>query len=528
MDAVIDFSSDTLWIVVVGFIVAFFLAFGVGANDVANSFGTSVGAKVLTMKQACILATIFETLGAILIGYKVSDTVRKGIFDITIYEEDGKMLMLGNLAALFGSASWNIIATFFSLPISGTHSIVGAVVGFSLVAKGTNGINWLGLGQIVLSWFISPVFSGVFSALLFAGIRKFILHHDKPLEQGLVSLPMFYALTIFINVFSVVHDGPQVLYFHLIPLWGVIFISVFISVTAALAVWFILVPRLRGKIVANVLHPVIGDKCNGSLTKESICFDTMISVDPLNDTIHSTCSSVVTTPIKNYGNKPPLPLTTAVNSNPNPEGNIDSRTRRKRCRTGCDRCKRRSIASLEVAILEESQREDTPEVAELFSFLQILTAIFGSFAHGGNDVSNAIGPLIALWMIFTDGSVAQKSETPIWILLYGGMGISIGLWVWGRKVIQTIGEDLTKVTPSNGFSIEVGAATTVLLASKAGIPISTTHCKVGSIVFVGWLKSTTSVDWRLFRGIVAAWLFTLPIAGGMSAGIMALLMRFAL
>ncbi|RXG73152.1 Sodium-dependent phosphate transporter 2 [Armadillidium vulgare] len=150
--------------------------------------------------------------------------------------------------------------------------------------------------------------------------------------------------------------------------------------------------------------------------------------------------------------------------------------------------------------LKPEEEEDSYEVSKLFSFLQILTATFGSFAHGGNDVSNAIGPLIAIWAIYTDGNVAQKSETPVYILLYGGLGISVGLWIWGRRVIQTIGENLTKVTPSSGFTIEIGSAFTVLMASKIGLPISTTHCKVGSVVFVGMTKSSRrGVDWKLFR-----------------------------
>ncbi|KAG8229673.1 hypothetical protein J437_LFUL010005 [Ladona fulva] len=177
----------------------------------------------------------------------------------------------------------------------------------------------------------------------------------------------------------------------------------------------------------------------------------------------------------------------------------------------------------------ENENVDSPEVASLFSFLQILTATFGSFAHGGNDVSNAIGPLIALWLIYQEGSVHQKSETPIYILLYGGVGISVGLWLWGRRVIQTIGEDLTKITPSTGFTIEIGAASTVLLASKIGLPISTTHCKVGSVVFVGWASTTKKgVDWKLFRNIIYAWVVTIPVAGGLSAAIMAILRAVAL
>ncbi|KAF4526164.1 hypothetical protein B566_EDAN008200 [Ephemera danica] len=177
----------------------------------------------------------------------------------------------------------------------------------------------------------------------------------------------------------------------------------------------------------------------------------------------------------------------------------------------------------------KSEITDPPEVSRLFSFLQILTATFGSFAHGGNDVSNAIGPLIALWLIYKEGTVQQTTETPLSILLYGGIGISLGLWIWGRRVIQTIGEDLTQITPSTGFTIEIGAAFTVLLASKIGLPISTTHCKVGSVVFVGWASSDRQgVDWKLFRNIIFAWVVTLPVAGSLSAAMMAILRAVAL
>ena len=167
--------------------------------------------------------------------------------------------------------------------------------------------------------------------------------------------------------------------------------------------------------------------------------------------------------------------------------------------------------------------DDPPEVVRLFSFLQIMTASFGAFAHGGNDVSNAIGPLIAIWLIYVEGSVLQEAETPLGILFFGGVGIVVGLWVWGRRVIKTVGEDLTKLTASSGFTIEIGAAFTVLVASKIGMPISTTHCKVGSVVFVGWAATSRGgVDWALFRNIIFAWAVTVPIAGGLSAAIMAI------
>lgn len=178
-----------------------------------------------------------------------------------------------------------------------------------------------------------------------------------------------------------------------------------------------------------------------------------------------------------------------------------------------------------VAGLEEEEDElevDKPEVSMLFQFLQILTACFGSFAHGGNDVSNAIGPLVALWLVYESGSVTSSAPTPIWLLLYGGVGICAGLWVWGRRVIQTLGKDLTPITPSSGFSIELSSALTVVVASNIGLPVSTTHCKVGSVVAVGWLRSRKAVDWRLFRNIFIAWFVTVPISGLISAAIMAL------
>ncbi|XP_037569449.1 sodium-dependent phosphate transporter 2 isoform X1 [Dermacentor silvarum] len=576
-------TGNLLWILVVGFILAFFLAFGVGANDVANSFGTSVGAKVLTLRQACILATIFEILGAVLIGYKVSDTVRKGILDVSMYEGAPKDLMLGNLAALGGSAIWNILATAFSLPISGTHSIVGAVVGFSLVARGLRGIRWWELGKIVLSWFISPVLSGIVSAVLYMLIQFLILRKEKPLEPGLRSLPFFYGFTLFVNVFSVVHDGPRLLKFNLIPWWGAMIVAVAIALISIIVVWFFIVPRLR----ATIERDLSSDTDNDRITMTELAQATkdlpktltysFTPTDPVSDDVIDTDGSkkLSEAGIMNGGRRSSIEVISGKlqhndlpNLHPNPHphhpthkrlslvmieeaalmaqclddlpnectqhcAEVQGRDKTKQTGHGKQRhkplqllqsvCARALRSTRAVPPCKENHDDDKPETAKLFSFLQVLTAIFGSFAHGGNDVSNAIGPLVALWMIYFDGNVYQNSETPIYILLYGGVGISLGLWIWGRRVIQTLGEDLTKVTPSNGFTIEIGAASTVLLASKVGIPISTTHCKVGSIVFVGWVRSRKGVDWGLFRNIIMAWLLTLPVTGGLTAAITSIL-----
>lgn len=203
------YSDELVWLVVFGFLIAFVLAFGIGANDVANSFGTSVGAGVLTIRQACWMATICEVAGAVLIGYKVSDTMRKGILDTSMYADSEVELMLGCLSALASSALWLLVATFFKLPISGTHSIVGSTIGFSLVARGVDGLQWRTLGTIVASWFISPVLSGLMSTVLFTCIRRYILQAGNPLRAGLLALPIFYGVTLFVNVFSIVHNGPK-------------------------------------------------------------------------------------------------------------------------------------------------------------------------------------------------------------------------------------------------------------------------------------------------------------------------------
>jgi len=525
------FSADLLPFVIAGFAVSFLLAFGVGANDVANSFGTSVGSKVLTLRGACILGTIFEILGAILVGYKVSDTVRKGILDVSLYNNTEKELMLGSLSALGGSAVWNLLATSFSLPISGTHTIVGATLGFSMCARGTQGVNWFTFGKIVASWFVSPILSGAISAAIYFIVHKSILSKPDPIPAGLRALPLFYGFTILVNVFSIVHDGPQMLLFDRIPLWGALLIAVGLSGLVMLGVQFVLVPYTRRGINAMIDER---ERKKGGFTFGSE--DNSRDPTPPRDVAlengkgrATTYSFSEDTPTSN-GYAPasvdfqPSHLTKRSASS-SPSDKMMGLTENVSQLPLVEMKDMAAIAAIDQGIAGKMViEEETPEVGKLFSFLQILTATFGSFAHGGNDVSNAIGPLIALWAIYTEGSVAQKSEPPVYILLYGGLGISAGLWVWGRKVIKTIGEDLTKMTPSSGFSIEIGSAFTVLAASKCGLPISTTHCKVGSVVFVGWTKSTKEgVDWSLFRNIVIAWIVTVPLTAAISALLMFLL-----
>lgn len=648
-------APEEIWMVVVGFIIAFVLAIGIGANDVANTFGTSVGSKVLTLRQACIIASIVETLGAILLGSKVTDTIRKGIIDLEPYENNTALLMVGNVAALTGSCAWLIIATAFKMPVSGTHSIVGATVGFALVAHGASGVDWKQLGFIIASWFISPILSGVVSVALYLLCKFCILDKSDPLEPGLRFLPLFYASTIVVNFFSIFYKGPELLGFNRIPLWGVFILSFGSGIVTAILVQACFVPWQRGRIKLKVRHqheleaiiaveeqkvkkidadnnkcgnhkeidsgidvnrlesiaeeeqrrsgettPNVhqkvtiidpNDKALKALKLSSINFaaDNEVFTDGANGDIKKSLSPIFAenshggeddnTIVRSRSKSLINHISTAESAEPLERKRVRSKsesthdhmmknekTRQARVRNNSESRSRtysgsiddlhdrrflpvdksmalnieKQFAEMEEKRLEEeglpseeiAQRtrealEDKPEQYQLFSYLQILTAVFGGFAHGGNDVSNAIGPLVSIWITATSATseIADKASAPLWILLYGGIGISVGLWIWGRRVIETMGENLAKITPSTGFCIEIGAAFTVLAASNLGLPISTTHCKVGSVVFVGRTRSHKNVDWKLFGTIFLAWILTLPVAGGISAGVMFGLMQ---
>ncbi|XP_070690122.1 sodium-dependent phosphate transporter 1-A [Pempheris klunzingeri] len=603
--------SGYLWLLVLGFVIAFILAFSVGANDVANSFGTAVGSGVVSMQQACILATVFETAGSVLLGAKVSETIRQGIIDVRMYNGSEHILMAGSISAMFGSAVWQLAASFLKLPISGTHCIVGATIGFSMVARGHQGVKWIEILRIVASWFLSPVLSGIMSGILFYFVRKFILNKADPVPNGLRALPVFYAITIGVNLFSIMFTGAPLLGFDRVPWWGTLCISLGCALVTALVVWFIVCPRLKRKIkrgpaVAPCETPLMeknsskpaqeeqpsvphdprpqtppadsqrvafklggseeADLDNNEMEAKDLDISNglngtvgpMMITDPhsgRSHTIHKDSglykdllhklhmakvgdcigdSDTEERPIRRNNSYTSYTMAIyGIQGDPKyrePDGGpqrisrVDSYSSYSSAVTSESAVQQGSgsqEAVTDVALEQDELEVDQPAVSLLFQFLQILTACFGSFAHGGNDVSNAIGPLVALWLLYESGSVVSNAPTPMWLLLYGGVGICAGLWVWGRRVIQTMGKDLTPITPSSGFSIELASALTVVVASNVGLPVSTTHCKVGSVVAVGWLRSRKSVDWRLFRNIFIAWFVTVPISGLISAAIMA-------
>jgi PiT family inorganic phosphate transporter len=390
----------------------FFMAWGVGANDVANAMGTSVGAKALTIKQAICIAMVFEFAGAYLAGGEVTSTIRKGMIEMDAINAQPELLIFGMMSALLAAGIWLLIATQLGWPVSTTHTIVGAIVGFAAVGIGMDAVKWDKIGTIVISWVASPLLSGTIAFAIFRSVQRLILNTDNPFANAQKYVPVYMFLTGFaISMVTFVkglkHIGLELSYLES-GLWA----------------------ALAGLVVA-----VIGKVL-------------LVRVSPDNDA-------------------------------------------------------------------EEHNR--FIQVEKLFAILMVFTACAMAFAHGSNDVANAVGPLAAIVSVINSGGViAQKSVLPPWILLLGAGGLVFGLITLGYKVIATIGKKITELTPSRGFSAELAAATTVVLASGTGIPVSTTHTLVGAVLGVGLARGVGAIDLRVVGTIFTSWVITLPAGAFLS------------
>jgi len=402
----LEFFSDTTVIyITLAAVFGVFMAWGIGANDVANAMATSVGSKAITIKQAIVLAAIFEFSGAYLAGGQVTKTIRKGIIDLNAFNGNTDLLIWGMLAALLAAGTWLLIASNKGWPVSTTHSIVGAVVGFAAVGVSVDAVSWGKVGTIVMSWVVSPVLAGTLSFIVFMSIQKLIINTSEPLANAKKYGPFYLFLVGFMialvtikkglkHIGLDVHGGMEFVYAGLLGL--------FIAI-----VGMILISRVKfDKVAEKRFH---------------------------------------------YAN-----------------------------------------------------------VEKIFAVMMIFTASAMAFAHGSNDVANAVGPMAAVISIAQSGMLEAKSALPSWVLLVGGIGIVIGLATLGYKVMATVGKNITELTPTRGFSAEIAAAMTVVLASYTGIPISTTHTLVGAILGVGLARGIAAIDLRVVGNIFMSWIITLP------------------
>ena len=399
-------NTGIILFLVLGF--GLFMAWGIGANDVANAMGTSVGSGALTLKQAIIIAAIFEFLGAFLAGGEVTSTIRKGIIDPAVFEAIPDKFVLGMLSALLAAATWLLIASHRGWPVSTTHSIVGAIVGFSAVVVSVDAVNWSKVGEISASWVVSPLLAGSIAWLLYKSVDALGLTADDARASAARWVPLYMWMVGFMISMVTFLKGLKHVGFDVDLGTGSPFID-----AAILAASIGLLVAIAGGVFV-----------------------------------------------------------------------------------------RRQLAS-----------NDNLGIEGIFGILMIFTACGMAFAHGSNDVANAIGPVAAVVQTVQDGgNIAAKSGMPWWVLLIGGLGIVVGLATYGWRVISTIGSKITELTPSRGFAAELGAAGTVVIASGTGLPISTTHTLVGAVLGVGLARGTGTVDFQTIKQIVSSWLVTLPVA----------------
>lgn len=479
-------EKDFYWIVVCEAIMTFITAFGIGANDVANAFSTSVGSKSLTLRQACLIAAVMEFLGAFLMGSHVTDTVRKKIVDVKLYKDFPEMLMVGFFCADIATGLWLLLATYFQFPVSTTHSVIGAIVGFGIATLGSEAVLWDKVGMVVLSWVAAPLSAAVCSAITFFVVRATILRSEHSYARALKFYPALICLTLWTNVFFSMYKGmPQLnkVIEDAIPAYIGVFVALGIALVITIPVALISIPLIRKRVDKQV-------------EEESAQAAEAVKVEPKGVEIHDVEKAEHKPESKGEEGSKLQFLTHDVHG----EGYAG----------------RLGEKAYQIALNAEKFDVKTEKT---FNFIQVVTACFDSFAHGANDVANAIGTLAGCVGVYHNG-FESKSDVPLWILALGGAGISIGLMVWGYKIIATMGVQLCHITPSRGFCIEWASATTVITCSLIGVPVSTTHCQVGSTLGTGTVDgSWRGVNWLLMAKIFGGWVFTLVFAGAVSAAL---------
>ncbi len=395
-----DKMTPEYYILIVGYIFGFYMAWNIGANDVANSMASAVGAKAITIRQAIFIAGILNVVGAVFIGSHVTNTIRKGIVSTEILS-DPHVALIGALSALLAAALWVSFATWKSLPVSTTHSIVGAMIGFGIMAGGFSVINWAKLAAVVMSWVISPVFSLVISYLMFKTIVKLILVKKNAFIISLSLSPVFIGMTAFVVVLSFLFKTP-------------------LGKTLSIDTWTAL-------LVALVIGGLVGYAGKGLLRRFT-------------------------------------------------------------------------------------RPDDDDGTEQVFRKIQIGTSCYVALAQGANDVANAIGPLAVIYFLVKSGNVGAEVPVPAWLLLFGGVGIACGIGMAGHRVMETIGTKITTLTNTRGFAVDFAAASTVLLASKLGLPVSTTHAAVGGVIGVGLAGGIEAVNFGVVFQIMLYWFLTVPAA----------------
>ncbi len=449
--------TETYVLLTLALCFGFYVAWNIGANDVANAVGTSVGSGALTLKQAVVIAAIFEFCGAFFLGSNVSETLESGIVNPALFSDDMHDYIYGMLGSLLAAGVWLQIASFFGWPVSTTHSIVGAVLGFGLVLGGFDAIYWSEIVSIAVSWIVSPLLGGGLAYFIFSVVRYKILYNINPISAAKRLTPYLVFVIFAVLTLIILFDGLANIDFQL-NFMGAGLIALCVGVFTGLIAWGLLkkikVPAMSVRLQDSQVEMSLKKAQRHLLRVEAAASGKVLTK------VHELLAEV--------------------------DG-----------------------LAKEVEVPEEKQVSEFQVVEKIFIYLQIIIACFMAFAHGSNDVANAIGPLAAVVNILFHKQIHGPSVS-IWLLLLGGVGIVVGLATWGWRVIDTVGKKITELTPSRGFSAGFGAAITIVLASKLGLPISTTHVLVGAVLGVGFARGIGAINLNTIRDIVVSWVVTVP------------------
>ncbi|OMJ14496.1 Phosphate-repressible phosphate permease pho-4 [Smittium culicis] len=499
---------DYTFIYVLALIFSFADAYGIGANDVANSFATSVSSGTLTLGQATCIAIVTEFCGAFFLGSGTADTIRSGIVSTKLYESQPELLMLGMTTSVFASAVWVIFATSRGWPVSTTHSITGAVIGMGVASFGGKSVKWGydGVAKIVTSWFISPFAAALVSSIIYLSTKYVVFESKDSFKRGLLAIPFYIFLTVWVCLAFIISKGLPGTKALKISFGEIVGISAGAGVGVALIAYFTYVQWLKRKILYREdlrwYHVLI----TPFLSKREIIPET--SEEDLESSLGSE---------KNK-------LSEVEQSQPQ-DLSIFQKIKKTVFR-GINQDVR-NIGNPRLASIHARAKKYDNQTEFLFEFVQVLTACAASFAHGSNDVANAVGPLAAVSQIWSTAKVpGSKSPVAAWNLAYCAVGIDIGLATYGYHIMRTLGNNITYTTPSRGFAAELGTALTIVTASKIGLPVSTTHCITGAMVGVGLCNGDMkAINWRMFAMCFLSWIMTLPAAGLLSGLFFALIIN---
>jgi solute carrier family 20 (sodium-dependent phosphate transporter) len=503
-----------LWLVVVGTFFGFIYAFGIGANDVANAFASTVASKSLTLKQAIIAAAIFEFSGAYFLGAHVTNTIRSKIFDVTLYDDEPQVIILGMFTSITTATVVLLVATYMELPVSTTHTMVGSIMGFSIAAKGFDSIDWDVVSQIFISWLVSPLVSGILAYSFFYTIRSCVLQNENAFERAYYTFPIVLFFGVGIDMFFVLNKSTSNLKSadsntFILTTLGIAGAS---GVVAALLWVFVLGPICKRRVEALLEEPDSTPISNNSSRRERSeqAVDRQNNdeeaneYDIDNDTVDKDeeRDTVVNSPSESAPHADVADVATEELKN----------GFAKMAQTFADNTYNQDLQAITLA---ENQRAAEiwdagevydPHTEQLFTYIQVFTACLNSFAHGANDVANAIAPISAMVQIYqTGGLVQSNSRVDRWILAYGGIGIVIGLVFYGYRVMKSLGYKMTMLSPSRGASAELAASLFVVTASFMSIPVSSTQSICGAVMGVGCVGGFKNVQWSFFLIICTGW-----------------------